>query len=261
MKAIKNTLFLLVLISLTACEDVIKLDLKNSEPRLVIESYINVSEQSATVLVSKSNGFYDTKPISKIRNAMIELSNKKGAVYHFLEIKPGKYKTNRKVITKPKETWTIKVTVESKVYVATSKVPVPTTLDTVIRKKDEYNNSYYNLFVQWKNNKKTKSFYRLLFSKKGYENSRNHSNYYSYNLVSNKGVTSKVVRVKISDAFDTNSIIKVSLLSVSETYYEYFRQLSGIQEAQTPYNPKGNFSNNALGYFGVFSASERKIKL
>jgi len=44
---------------MTSCEDVIELDLETSEPQTIIEATIDATTQTATVLLTKSNGFYD----------------------------------------------------------------------------------------------------------------------------------------------------------------------------------------------------------
>ena len=49
----KNILFILVTLLLSSCEEVIEIDLQNSEPKLVIEATINVLEDATSTAVVK----------------------------------------------------------------------------------------------------------------------------------------------------------------------------------------------------------------
>jgi len=53
--------------------------------------------------------------------------------------------------------------------------------------------------------------------------------------------------------------LKFELLSTDKKYFDYFFEIAlqynnGINTT-TPYTPKGNFNNGALGYFGIYSVS------
>lgn len=261
MNMFKKSFFVLIFISLTSCEDVIKLDLKNSEPRLVIESYIDINEQSATVLVSKSNGFYENKPVTKISNAVIQLKNNKGISHTFTEISSGKYTSNKKIITEAKEQWTIKITVDNTTYTATTTTPYPAVLSNLSTKKDRYSESgnyaQYHVLAHWNSKNQTKNYYRV----RSVSKKTSYLGDYNYVLAKNTSTKNRKFKVAIPYLFSSGTIAKIQLMSVSEEYYNYFRQLANIQYSQTPYNPKGNFNNNALGYFGIFSTSEKEIQI
>ena len=47
----KNILFILVILLLSSCEEVIDIDLQNSQPKLVIEATINVLENDTSTAV------------------------------------------------------------------------------------------------------------------------------------------------------------------------------------------------------------------
>lgn len=243
-----------------SCEDVIKLDLKNASPRIVFESYIDVNKQSAFVLISKSNGFYENKPIDKVSNATILLKNDKGISYEFYETSSGEYTSKKRIITKPNEQWTIKITVDGKTYTAKSTTPYPTTLSKLTAKKDKYaleGDNLYNVVAEWDSKIETKNYYRIRYTKSS-TSPLNESNYI---LVKNEDAINKKFKITLPDSYGTKYTVSVDLLSISEEYYNYFRQLANIQFSQTPYNPKGNFNNNALGYFGIFSISKKEITI
>lgn len=62
-------------LTICSCEDVIELDLKNSEPKLVVESFITDSDQPLTVKLSKSTGFYSQSELPTVSGALVILSD------------------------------------------------------------------------------------------------------------------------------------------------------------------------------------------
>jgi hypothetical protein len=60
---------------------------------------------------------------------------------------------------------------------------------------------------------------------------------------------------------------EVQVFSLDESVYNYFLQLNDILYWKrrvmppTPYNPKSNISNGALGYFAAWAYDSRKIML
>ena len=80
-----------VLLFLSSCEEVIVLDLKETSPQTVIEANLNAGAGVCQVLISRSNGFYDTNSFEKIGNATIELLNNSGSNFTFSKINAGEY--------------------------------------------------------------------------------------------------------------------------------------------------------------------------
>ena len=52
-------------------------------------------------------------------------------------------------------------------------------------------------------------------------------------------------------------------MSIDEATYKYYSDLASIQssvfDATTPFNPKSNFDNDALGYFGIWYSDVKAI--
>jgi hypothetical protein len=73
---------------LSSCEDVIQLDLESTESRIVIEASLNASSQTATVLISKTNDFYDNTEPEQVSGAILHCKET-GNTYTFSEASPG----------------------------------------------------------------------------------------------------------------------------------------------------------------------------
>ena len=55
----------------------------------------------------------------------------------------------------------------------------------------------------------------------------------------------------------------LQLSAINEAVYDYFIQVDDMRSngfsAAAPYNPKGNFTNEALGYFGVCYTHKKEV--
>lgn len=80
MKNLSTLLILFLVLSLSSCEEVIDLDLEQSEPRLVIDAsllwYKNTTGNEQQIVLSKTTGFYEDEPQPVIEaEVIIEAAN------------------------------------------------------------------------------------------------------------------------------------------------------------------------------------------
>ena len=65
--------------------------------------------------------------------------------------------------------------------------------------------------------------------------------------------------------FNAGNLYKIELLSMDKESFEYIQELSTIQSqgggSSVPFNPQGNFNNDALGYFGIYYSSSIEVQL
>lgn len=86
-----------------------------------------------------------------------------------------------------------------------------------------------------------------------------------YTVISDDFSDGKKMQSPVRNPFEEFSKVDIELLSTDENYYDFFVELQGLSEGglggTTPYNPSGNFGNEALGYFGIYSSSVITIQL
>ena len=127
---------------LSACEDVIELELDSTEPQLIIEAFLDASDQSATVLLSQSNDFYDNRSPAGVSGAEIYLQSEDGSIYTLSEQAVGSYKV-QDISLAPEMLFTLSVEVEQKSYEAVTVVPYPVVLNGL--EKIENTEYFYNI--------------------------------------------------------------------------------------------------------------------
>jgi hypothetical protein len=264
MLKIKNIgLFVLGLFFFSSCEDVIELELESVESQIVIEATLDAGNQIATVNISKTNDFYDNDSPEQVSDAVIILQSDLGNTYTLSETSPGTY-TAINVLANQGEIFNLIVEVDGKFYEATSQTPVAVSLDSIIQANfpggpfsDEGD---ILLSAVWNDPDNVQNFYRI----RAYiDNVFQSDNYTIINdVLAGDG---EEITASIAQGFNENTTVEVELLSTDEAYYDYFFQLSSLSGggagSTTPYNPKGNFSNDALGYFGIYYSSSIEIQL
>ena len=129
----KNILFILVILLLSSCEEVIDLDLQNSQPKLVIEATINVLENdssTAEVKLSQTAPFLENY-IPPVTDALVSITSSTGEVYSFNHTQNGIYTAN--LIPVLNNTYTLEVIHQDETYSATESLHTVTEFEEVIQ--------------------------------------------------------------------------------------------------------------------------------
>ena len=255
-------IFSITILSLTSCEEVIILDLQNDEPQLVIEAKIDANTQIATVLLTMSNGFYDDITLELVNNATIQITESDGTVKDLQLISDGFYLANGIQLADGDELSVAVVDGNGITYNAKASVPHTVMIDSlsIVELTSSVgpggggsgggsSEPQYQIYTYWQDVAGSESFYRIRAL-------QNDTLLGGYNLVDDFQSDGEQLFRPIFDTFEAGDTATFQLLSIDNDSYKYFSDLSAIQGqgfgSTTPFNPKSNFDNNALGYFGIF---------
>lgn len=90
--AIYSLLSLLVIVSLTGCEDVIDFQTETGPPQLVVDGWITNEPGSQTITLSWSSGYFDNGSPKPYLGATVTVTDNLGTVYEFKDVAgDGKY--------------------------------------------------------------------------------------------------------------------------------------------------------------------------
>jgi hypothetical protein len=244
-----------VILSLASCEEVIELDLKNDEPKLVIEAKVDANTQIATVLLTMSNGFYDAITLELVNNATIQITESDGTIKDLPLISDGLYMTNNIQLADGDELSIAVIDGNGKEYNAKASVPHIVSIDSLSvmpspRPGQSSAEPISEIFTYWQDAANVESFYRVRAL-------RNDTLLQSYRLIDDFGLDGEQLFQPSFDTFIAGDTATIQVLSIDEVSYRYFSDLAAVQGggpggSTTPFNPKTNFDNNALGYFGIF---------
>jgi len=265
------TLLLVCSLGLTACEDIITLDLKTTEPQVVIEASI-YEYGSATVSITRTTDFYRPNLVESVSGAQIIISDNYGRTDTLKgSSSVGQYADfTYRVRGTPGRTYHVMVLVEGHQYEATSSMPAGLNLDSLTT---EYQpgggigaeqDAGYRVHVFFRDNPGIHDYGRVKLWRDGV--------YYYTSIYLYDGKFSDGNPVDYNyffDVFKGGSYIDVQLISMEKSLYDYFSTLSEVIISEdpsnfldaSPANPTTNWSGGALGYFGAFAVSHGQIVL
>jgi len=256
-------LFVITGLLLSSCEKVIDLDLKSSDPRIVIEGNLADSLGKIVVKISKSVNYNSNNDFPEISNAVVSVTDDLGQVYNLSETSAGNYSSNDLLLTNA-HSYNLSVLAQGKTFSATSYMPVPVDIDSlgieVINGFGLKDRKFVNVF--YTDPLPTTNYYRII----EYVNGKETNDFFYDNdeFREGKKITFTTFNNKDDLKLQTGDVVKISLLSIDKATYEFIRTLAGIYinsggGQTTPANPISNLSNNALGYFSAHSVKSMDI--
>ena len=243
----------LVVFTFSCYKDVIDLDLKNLEQRIVVEGSITDQSGPYRIMVSRSKAYYEPDVIAPVVDAVIMISDDIGNVELLREGDAGVYWT-RLLQGVPGRTYTLTVTVDGVDYVGVSTMPEAIELDTIraIHVTDE-GWDHYELSCSFYDREGVEDFCSIQI----YDGNILLENYFFWDKYSDGEY------VSIDDfnlGFGEGTSIQINFLTIDKNTYDYWVSLYEDINFDVelpdiipvaPYNLEGNLSNDALGYFAA----------
>lgn len=240
------------------CQKVINIDLKDSEPVIVIEGEVNEGDSVHRVTISKSVKFSNLNSFPAVQNAIVTLYDDNGNSELLTEYSNGEYlSTQFKVKGVEGRTYTLVVEVDGKTYKASSKIPSKVNLDDILLIDNNFagggaktpvpirkdpagiqNNYLFDLYIM--RSKDNLGWVRdsgvLVLD-----------DVYSDGVITQQPIFGTIRSFKPGDS------IRMTMKCIDRNIYKYFYSLSlnGPNGSATPANPISNISGGCLGYFSA----------
>lgn len=267
----KNTykiLSLIVLsISINSCfQDVIDIDLGESNQQVVIEAVLTDLPEDQYVKVSYAGNYY-TKEIEKpVSGAVVTIGNSQGHEVLFEESQPGFYKSSS-IRGEYGVTYNLRVNVNGKEFSATSRMPEPVAMDSIkLIPESKYNLYFYNLQCYFTDKKDVENYLWFKYYLNDYSTS---NTAYLYNDRNSDG--KKIVYDDFDQVYITpRDRLRLEVYSLDKEAYNYLYSLFGFHSdididlpelfPSNSFNPNTNISNNGLGYFSASAVKKYVVK-
>ena len=243
---LKVSLFVLFLSAfLSSCTKVIQVDLNSKDPQYVIEAFVTLGQTTHQVSITKTLNIYDSSAFPTVDNAVVTLSDDQGNSQNMVLISPGNYQATAFPVVAGRM-YTLSVSVDSKVFVASMVMPQDVPLDDIETLPFSFGPQVFNTIVP------------VRLDPVGIEN------YYQFRLL-NHGKYIPGIYIQ-SDQFNDGNIMKepifadginsgdtvlIEMFGIDRTVYDYYYTLVQNQQGATPANPTSNFSGGCLGYLSV----------
>jgi len=244
------------------CEQVIDIDLNDSDPKLVIEGSLSESPGRIEVKVSKTANYFGKEPVERISDAKVTLRTGSGRTYLVPPAGEGIYQLSRLEI-RNQLTYTVTVEAGGEQYVAQSTLWPRVRIDSLTT---VYNDGFtffgkgYNVYLYFQEPSDFENYYRL----KIYINGELQSGSDDYIFFDDRNNNGQYLQLRIRNrTYDKGDTVTYELVSLDKGAYDYFRQLDELMSinpgSAAPSNPVSNFSNGALGYFSAWSSDKESI--
>ncbi len=234
----------------SSCEKVIELDLKNSEPVLVIEGSISDQTENHYVRISKTIPFTQKTVFNGFKGAKVTVRSSSGQSHTFTEITDGVYRSSR-FRGLPGASYSLEVMAEGKVYTASSTMPYPVVPDSVSFKKLSFlGNSNIYPTVYYRDPPKVQNQYRYLLR----INNKAQADVVFEDRFNDGNAVSDIIFYD-GDELKGGDIINIEMQSIDHNVFKYYFAISQIGgnggPPVAPANPVSNINNGALGVFNA----------
>jgi len=264
--------YIVVIGSFFSCEEVVVLDLNQSQPQFVIEGMLTNKDTTHFVKVSQSIQFYETG-LNPVLNAIIRVEGG-GEEFMYshnpmgIDSMKGYYFSDIPYAGKVGEAYTLNVNVNGVNYAAEDTMLSVTPIDSLSfqladhpSEEDEMDGKIYEVILYAGEPQGTDDYYQFQFLR-GNELIAYTNNIYVFSDVilgpSLNGLPSPVL-------FREGEMAKVQIYSLTREQYVFYTDLSNILNSDggmfspPPANPRNTFTNDALGLWQVSAISEDSI--
>lgn len=262
-KHIIPILFLLSTLVLSACEEVIDVDLAEANPVLVVDAQMDAEQSLVEVRLTRSGSYFDGNPVSAVLGAAVSIESEGQTVVLADAQSQGLYTGN--ITVSPGDEVRLTIVDGADTYTSTTTVPVEVKPDSLTT---EYfpPNSFFDggsiVRISFTDPGTSVNHYRVILFANGeaYEGS---GNIIAENdeLVNGEYVDYPV----FLDFFQPGDSVTIILQSITEATYDYLLTLQDITLNQgggstaAPANPISNVEGGALGLFDVHYADTLSI--
>ncbi len=263
-KTIKIIAAIFFAVALSSCEKVINVDLKNAEPKIVIEGIVDNSGKPASVKITKSVSFSNTNAAPTVSGATVKITDNTGANFTLAETMPGVY-TNATLIGQIGKTYTLTVVNAGVTYSAKSTIPRQAPIDTVYQESVSIPGNAPGSAAN------IGKIATLIYTDiPGFGDNVQ----VVQNINGKLDNTLNVADDQFSDGTDlpyqlypnpntklkTGDIVKVELRFIDKNVFRYLNGILEIQGGNTvPANPTSNISGDCLGFFSAHTSETKTI--
>ncbi len=229
----------------TSCTKVIDVDLNSKDPQYVIEGFVTLGETTHRVSITKSLDIDQGIAFPTVDNAVVTITDDLGASTSLNLVSPGIYECTGYAVSEGR-TYTLSVSVDGKVFVASGKMMQNIPLSSVQTFAFAFGPDTVHAVVPMRQDiGGVKNFFQFnLFN--------NHERIIGNFIQSDQYNDGNMMMEPIfADGIDSGDTIDVVMFGIEETVYDYFYTLQQNEQGATPANPTSNFSGGCLGYFSV----------
>lgn len=251
MKKLFGWIVILSCLFFSSCEEVIDLQLRDSEPVLMIEGTVSNLREWQEVKLSQTVSFDSELRKMPIGGAQVFLRENDDTWRKLREIEEGRYVVND-FKGRPGITYSLRVEYDEETYESTSKMPEVVRVDSTGVSVVSFDEVRRTPLVLFQDPPAETNYYYFQLE----INDQVVPSLFLYNDKFNNG---KYVTINLDD-FELNlnplDSVVIELRNINEGSYNFWKGVQSQTGASaSPGNPPSNISNGALGYFSTYAGN------
>jgi hypothetical protein len=249
-----------------SCQDVIQVDLNSANPVVVVEGSISNGKTCSLQLTYTTDYFNPGTPAS-IDNAVVILTSSAGESETLTNQGSGNY-AGETIMGQDNKEYSLKITIGDKEFNGSSTLQTQARFKNISFKEQSFNQpgspqqegASYSLSLLFTDDTLQTNYYWVKISQVG----RGQTNRYQLLEDSQYATNGTIAYSPMMGSFHAGDTVTVSVISLDKGTYQYYNQMndmvSGIMgSSSTPYNPKSNMGDDALGYFSACSSTDTTL--
>ena len=259
-------ILLIFIVGSTSCTEIIRMDINDSDPQIVVEASIGQGEYARVVLTESVN-LYSQDEFPGITGAIVKLTDNEGNTETLTPTNPGVY-VSTELIGKAGRTYYLDIEKEEKSIIATSTIPSFVPIDTFRVVNSIYPGGgpavlpnqtadFYEVYVTYNDPVNESNYYRIVLYVNDIPQNRNYIN--DDRLTNGNRVENLLV--VYNPELKQGDKIMVEMMCIDKPVYEYFKSMgsssSGPSNSSSPANPYTNLNGTILGFFSAHTIERR----
>ncbi len=241
-------------LSLASCTKVIDVDLNTADPKYVIEGFVTKGEMVHQVKISRTLNFEENIAFPTVDNAVVVISDDAGNSETLTLASPGIYKTSSLLGVEGRN-YTITVTVDGKVFTATSYLPIEVSLDGLEVIVFPFGLDTVRAVVP---NRLDQAGVANFYQYDIYQNSKQVKGVNLQDDQFSDGVQNE--QPLFGGDFIPGDTVRVIMYCIDKPVYKYLFSIeANTGSTAAPANPDSNFGKSCLGYFSARTQKEQTI--
>ncbi|GAA4099374.1 hypothetical protein GCM10022392_24460 [Mucilaginibacter panaciglaebae] len=242
-----------------ACKNVIDLNLRSTEPQLVIEGNITDETVPQRIIITRSASLDSPNRYAPVTNAAVKLINAKGQEFSLIQRTPGAYYSTS-FAGRYNQTYQLRVQVDGKTYLAAATMPPKVPIDSIALSVQTFGTTAEKtIIIFYQDTPNLANYYRFILSVNGTQVKRifTRDDQFNDGHLVQAYLYQDDIKLKSGDRVD------IEMQCIEQDIYTYWYtfslQSNGFTTA-TPTNPPNNFiGSKPLGYFSVHTTEHRNI--
>lgn len=262
MKNTINKIFALIsgILLLSSCEQVIELDLRDSDARIVIEGSITDEPGSCRVRVTQVVNYDAPNTPNTISGASVSIIDN-GVSYIMEETEPGTY-VLPSLTGVPGNTYQLVVIADGNNYNSICMMPQKVEIDTIYLDYEVFFiDTNLTTNFEFQDIAGVANYYRYIFEDNDKDNNRSilidDDTFFDGQLAEQRIIS-------FNDEIEQGDTIRLQLWSIDEAVHLYLKTLASVIDGASgqqaaPANPTSNIEGGAMGYFTAHTVSKRTV--